>query len=77
MDKKIAELAKQARSAEELMKAAKKNGIELSEKEAEEYFDKINASEELSDDDLQAVAGGGFCMKSASSFGGGFLKQPG
>ena len=74
MDKKIVELAQQAKSVKELRKAAKKNGIELSEKEAQEYFDRANASEELSDDDLEAAAGG-FFTSNIDSSGKGFLKQ--
>ena len=38
---------------------AKENGIELTEEEAQAYFAQLNKSGELSDDELDAVAGGG------------------
>ena len=51
--------AKEAKSAEELLAIAKENGMELSEEEAAAYFAQLNKSGELSDDELDAVAGGG------------------
>ena len=50
--------AKAAKSAEEIFELAKANHIELTESEAKEYFEHFNANGELSDDDLEAVAGG-------------------
>lgn len=50
----ISELAKQAKSAEELVALAEGKGYALTVKEAESYL----ASGELSDGDLDAVAGG-------------------
>ena len=53
------EKAKAAKSAEELLELAKANGVEMTEDEAATYFAQLNpTSGELSDDDLDAVAGG-------------------
>ena len=52
--------AKEAKSVEELMALAKENGVELNEEDAKMYFEQLNAKKgELSDDELDAVAGGG------------------
>ena len=53
------EKAKQTKSAEELLALAKENEIELSELEAKAYFEQMNKSGELSDEELDNVAGGG------------------
>ena len=50
--------AKLAKSAEELIALAKENGAEITAEEANTYFAKINKSGELSDDELDQVAGG-------------------
>ncbi len=56
------EKAKNAKSAEELFKLAKENGIELTNEEAKTYFARLNAKEgELADDELDNVAGGRKC----------------
>ncbi len=52
------EKAKQAKSAEELITLAKENKIELSAEEAKEYFERLNKSGEISDEELDNVAGG-------------------
>ena len=53
------EKAKTAKSAEELLEIAKANGVEMTEDEAATYFAQLNpTSGELSDDDLNNVAGG-------------------
>ena len=53
------EKAKAAKSAEELLELAKENGVEMTVDEAATYFAQLNpTSGELSDDDLDAVAGG-------------------
>ncbi len=58
----LLEKAKNAKSAEELVKLAKENGIELTAEEAKSYFAKLNAKEgELADDELDSVAGGRKC----------------
>lgn len=54
----LIEKAKQAKSAEELAALAKENGIDISDDEAEEYFERLNNSGELSDDELDNVSGG-------------------
>ncbi|MDE7399067.1 MAG: hypothetical protein K2N06_06010 [Oscillospiraceae bacterium] len=55
----LIEKARQAKSAEELLALAKENEIELTELEAKAYFEQLNKSGELSDDELGNVAGGG------------------
>ena len=54
------ERAKVAKSAEKLLEIAKANNIEMTADEAATHFAQLNPkSGELSDDDLDAVAGGG------------------
>ena len=53
--------AKAAKSAEELLKIAKENDVELTETEAKTYFAQLNANGAVSDDELDAVAGGDGC----------------
>ncbi len=53
------EKAKAAKSAEELLSIAKETGIDLTEEQAGAYFEKLNGSGELSDNELDNVAGGG------------------
>ena len=50
--------AKEAKSADELIAIAKENGVELSAEEAKNYFEQLNTSRELSDDELDNVSGG-------------------
>ena len=51
--------AKTAKSADELLKIAKENGINLTFDEANTYFAQLNStSDELSDDELVNVSGG-------------------
>ena len=57
--KELLEKAKEAKSAEELMLLAKENGMELTKEETEAYFAQMNKSGELSDEELDNVAGGG------------------
>ena len=53
------EKAKTVRSAEELIEIAKANGVEMTEDEAATYLAQLNPkSGELSDDELDNVAGG-------------------
>jgi predicted Zn-ribbon and HTH transcriptional regulator len=56
--------AKAAKSAEELLALAKENNVELTEEEAKTYFEQLNANGTVSDDELNAVAGGGDCFGS-------------
>ena len=54
------EKAKAAKTAEELLELAKANNVEMTADEAATYFAQLNPkSGELSDDDLDNVAGGG------------------
>ena len=53
--------AKAAKSAEELLALAKANNVELTEEEAKTYFAQLNANGTVSDDELDAVVGGGSC----------------
>ena len=53
--------AKAASTVDELRAIAKANGIELTEEEAKTYFAQLNANDAISDDELDAVAGGGSC----------------
>ena len=60
LNAEMIEKAKVAKSAEELLEIAKTNNIEMTADEAATYFAQLNPkSGELSDDDLDAVAGGG------------------
>ena len=60
MDKNLILKAKEAKSVEELIALAKENGVELTEEDAKMYFEQLTAKKgELSDDELDAVAGGG------------------
>ena len=56
--------AKTAESAEKLFEIAKENGVELTAEEAKTYFAQLNANSTVSDDELDAVAGGGDCFGS-------------
>lgn len=55
----ILQKAKHAKSVEELKEIAKENDIEVSDQLAQLYFNQINKTGELSDDELDSVAGGG------------------
>lgn len=54
--------ARGAKSAEELLALAKENDVELTEEGAKAYFEQMNKTGELEDDELDSVAGGG-CHK--------------
>ena len=59
ISKELLEKAKTAKSAEELLEMAKAENIELTEEEAAQAFAKMNKNGELSDEELDNVAGGG------------------
>ena len=60
MNQELVNKAKKAKSVEELLALAKENGIELTNEQAKEYFAQLNPTKgELSDDELEDVAGGG------------------
>ena len=54
----LIEKAKQSKSAEELLAMAKAENIDLSAEEAEKAFAELNKTGELSDEELNNVAGG-------------------
>jgi len=55
----LIEKAKVAKTAEELLALAKENGIELTEESAKAYFEQLHKNGELSENELENVAGGG------------------
>ena len=60
MNQELVNKARKAKSVEELLALAKENGIELTNEQAKEYFAQLNPTKgELSDDELEDVAGGG------------------
>lgn len=60
MNQELVNKARKAESVEELLALAKENGIELTNEQAKEYFAQLNPPKgELSDDELEDVAGGG------------------
>ena len=59
-NKELIETARKAGSPEELLAFAKKNGVEMTGEDAKNYFDQLHPKTgELSDDELDNVAGGG------------------
>ena len=58
ISKELLEKAKTAKSAEELLEMAKTEKIELTAEEAAKAFAELNKSGELSDEELDNVAGG-------------------
>ena len=66
IDKKVFEKMKNVKSAEELLALAKENGVEMTEESAKAYYELMQVqikTGELSDEELDNVAGGG-CFKS-------------
>ena len=53
--------AKAAKSAEELLALAKANNVDLTETEAKTYWAQLSANGTVSDEELDAVVGGGSC----------------
>ena len=65
MTKEVLKAAKGTRSVEELQKLAKENGMELDAAQAEEMYARLHpVTQELSDDELDNVSGGG-CEENA------------
>ena len=62
--------AKAAKSAEELLELAKENGVDLTEDESKTCFEQLHANTEISDDELEAVSGGGICQDILDFFRG-------
>ena len=58
ISKELLEKAKQAKTAEELIEMAKEENIELTVEQAAKAFAELNKTGELSDEELDNVAGG-------------------
>lgn len=58
VSKELLEKAKAAKSAEELLALAKAEKVELTEEEAAKAFAELNKTGEISDEELDNVAGG-------------------
>ncbi len=56
--KELLEKIKAAKSAEEIIEISKETGKEIPAEEAKRLYDELRKPEELSDEDLDAVAGG-------------------
>ena len=64
----LLEKAKQTKSVEELLALAGENNMEMTEDEANAYYAQLNPkSGELSDEELDNVAGGGCSVKDRKS----------
>ena len=59
LTKELIEKAKTAKTAEELLEMAKSENIELTEEQAAKALTQLNKNGELSDEELDNVAGGG------------------
>ena len=59
IDEVLLKKVRNVKSADELMKSAAKEGINLDKKEAGKYFDLLCRKGEMSDDELGSVSGGG------------------
>lgn len=60
LNNELIEKAKQAKSAEEILALAKENGVSMTEEQAKTAYAKFHpVSGEMSDDELENVAGGG------------------
>ncbi len=77
MNKEMIEKMKAAKSVEEIIAVAKEFGEELTKEKAAELLNSLgNVERELSDDDLDAVAGGGLTGTLMPGNSSAFLKQP-
>ncbi|MDE6420343.1 MAG: hypothetical protein K2K87_07430 [Lachnospiraceae bacterium] len=68
MNEELMAKARGAKSAEELLALAKENNVELTEEQANAYFEQMNRTGELEDDELDSVAGGGCHNKGVTDF---------
>ena len=57
--KELLEKVKAAKSVEEIIEISKETGKEIAAEEAKKLYDESRKAGELSDEDLEAVAGGG------------------
>ncbi len=58
MNEKLIEKAKKAASAEEILEIAKENDIYMVKQEAEMIYKQLHTNAEVSDEELESVAGG-------------------
>lgn len=58
LNKELVEKAEQAKSVDEIKEIAKKNNLEISDKEAQITFDRFNSKGEMSEEELDNVTGG-------------------
>jgi predicted ribosomally synthesized peptide with nif11-like leader len=69
LNPEMIEKAKAAKSAEEILSLAKANGVEMTADEAATYFAQLNPKiGELSDDDLDNVAGGASGCRTSDNY---------
>ncbi len=61
--------AKTAKSAEDLIALAQEYGIALTGEDAQQAFERLSASGELSEDELEAVAGGPSSLRGRPKMG--------
>lgn len=62
MDEEAIKKLREAKTKEDILAIAKECGKELTAKQAEELLERLNSEENgISDDDLEAVAGGREC----------------
>ena len=74
INKELLAKAKEMKTPEELMALAKENGVELTEESAAAYFDRLHPQTgELSDDELDNVAGGGCYSKPPAAISAGTM----
>ena len=59
IDEALLKKVKNAKSVDELIAFASKEGIPLAQKEADKYFNSLVKKGEMSDDELDCVSGGG------------------
>ena len=57
--KELLEKVKAAKSVEEIIEISKETGKEIAAEEAKKLYDEFQKAGELSDEDMEAVAGGG------------------
>ena len=63
---------KEVKSVDDILALAKENGIEITPEKAKEMFEQIKSNGELTDDQLESVAGGNLIDKLCEFFGGFF-----
>ncbi len=56
--RELFEQARGCKSADEILSLAKNNGIEISDEQAKQAFDKLTGMGDMSDDELANVSGG-------------------